>query len=98
MKEVMLQFEDQVKTRVKKKIIKQVTMVENKVGRLISSGVDALTNGDFELKTIQGGTSKKLVSGEGQDSSTATKKLEFTETKKTQKKVRKGSGQKGLIK
>ena len=96
-KEVMSQFEDKVKTRVKKKIIKQVTMVEHKVGGLISSGVDALTNGDFELKTIQSGTFKKLASGEGRDSSTATKKLEFTETKKTQKKVRKGSGRKGLI-
>jgi hypothetical protein len=93
-KEVMQQFEEKVKTRVKKKIIKQVTMVESRVEGLISSGVDALTNGDFELKTIQSGTFKKLAWGEGQDSTTATKKLEFMEKRKTKRKSSKGPGAK----
>lgn len=90
----MQQFEEKVKTRVKEKIIKQVTMAESRVEGLISSGVDALTNGDFELKTIQSGTFNKLAWGEGQDSTTATKKLEFTEKRKPKRKSAKGPGAK----
>ena len=91
----MTKYEQKIKTRVKKKIIKQVTMVDSKAEKLITSGVDGLisgadtlTKGEFELKTIQSGTFKKLAPKESMDSSTVSKKLKFSETKKTEKKLR----------